>query len=173
MDQIQPSTLEDTIQICFSLTGNLNRLEANQWLPCSQSQLFDFFSDAFQLQELTPPWLHFEVLTPKPICITSGTLIDYKLRIKGLPVRWQSQINIWEPPCKFVDEQLRGPYRYWRHEHILEPVAGGTLCRDLIDFKAPCDRLTRLLVRSDLTKIFQFRQRRLHELFPSLHSESK
>lgn len=173
MNQTTLPGIEDKIHVHLSSAGKLNRLEAAQWLPCTQLEMFEFFSDAFQLENLTPSWLHFEVLTPRPIIINAGTLIDYKLCIKGVPLRWQSRIAVWEPPYRFVDEQIRGPYRFWRHEHLLEPVAEGTLCKDIVDFKAPCDRLASLLVRADLIKIFGFRQRRLRELFAGTQSAAE
>lgn len=108
-----------------SPAGHGFRLEAVQFLPRPRAEVFQFFSDAFQLETLTPGWLHFSVLTPAPICISAGTLIDYRLRLHGLPVRWQSRISVWEPPLRFVDEQTRGPYRRWHHEHAFEAVDGG------------------------------------------------
>jgi ligand-binding SRPBCC domain-containing protein len=157
----------DLIQFIPSQTGTGMRLEAVQFLPARRPRVFDFFSDAFQLETLTPPWLHFSVLTPAPIPIAAGTLIDYRLRLHGVPIRWQSRICLWEPPFRFVDEQTRGPYRRWYHEHVFEDVPGGTICRDIVDYAVPGGWLMdRLLVRTDIARIFRFRMLKLKELFP-------
>jgi ligand-binding SRPBCC domain-containing protein len=137
-----------------------------QFLAERRERVFELFSDAFQLESLTPPWLQFAVLTPRPIHIREGTRIDYRMRLHGVPLRWQSRIVVWEPPLRFVDEQIRGPYRRWRHEHGFEEVGGGTLCRDLVNYAVPGGRLVeRLFVRNNLLKIFEFRQRRLEQVF--------
>ena len=96
-------------------------------LPRPIDEVFPFFADAHNLETLTPPWLKFHVLTPKPIAMAVGTKIDYKLRIRGLPLRWRSEITAWEPPFRFQDEQLRGPYRQWIHEHTFQEADGMTL----------------------------------------------
>jgi ligand-binding SRPBCC domain-containing protein len=140
-------------------------LIAEQFLPQSREQVFAFFSDAFQLEALTPPWLNFAVLTPAPIRLGQGSLIDYRLRLHGIPLRWQSQIAVWEPPVRFVDVQTRGPYRRWRHEHSFLESGGGTLCRDVVHYAVYGGRLVeRLLVRPDLVRIFGYRRARLQEL---------
>jgi ligand-binding SRPBCC domain-containing protein len=144
------------------------RLQAEQFLPQPRESLFEFFSDAFQLETITPPSLRFSVRTPAPIRIEAGTLIDYRLSLHGIPMRWRSRISLWEPPYRFVDEQLRGPYRHWHHLHEFEEADGGTLCRDIVDYRVPGGRLIEsLLVRPDLRKIFTFRQKKLAELFTS------
>ena len=159
---------QDTIRIGPAPTGHGFRLEAIQLLSQPRDVVFEFFSDAFQLETLTPPWLNFCVLTPAPIRIAAGTLIDYRLRLHGVPIRWQSRICVWEPPFRFVDEQTRGPYRRWHHEHTFEPVDGGTLCRDIVDYAVPGGRLIdAIFIRHDLRKIFLFRLRRLAELLAS------
>jgi len=146
-------------------SGRGFRLIATQFAAQPREQVFEFFSDAWQLEAITPPWLHFEVLTPAPIVISQGTLIDYRLRLRGIPLRWQSRISIWEPPHRFVDEQMRGPYRRWHHEHIFEEQAGGTLCRDVVDYEVPGGALINwLVVERDIRKIFAFRQNKLKEL---------
>jgi ligand-binding SRPBCC domain-containing protein len=127
--------------------------------------VFDFFSDAFNLELLTPPWLQFRVITPAPIAMQQGTVIDYRLRLRGIPVRWESQVTVWEPPYRFVDEQLRGPYRRWVHHHTFVESDGGTLARDHVDYAVPGGVLVRkLLVERDLRKIFQYRQQKLREV---------
>lgn len=149
-------------------TGGGFRLECAQLLPQPRERVFDFFSDAFQLEAITPPWLQFAVLTLPPIRIAAGTLIDYRLRLHGFPIRWQSRISVWEPPVRFVDEQLRGPYQQWHHEHIFEDVVSGTLCRDVVHYQVPGGwPIEALFVRPSLRKIFRFRQHKLAELLPA------
>jgi ligand-binding SRPBCC domain-containing protein len=152
--------------------GKGYQLRTQQILPYSQEEVFAFFADAFQLETLTPPILHFSVLTPSPIDVKAGTLIDYKLRLHGIPIRWRSRISVWEPPTRFVDEQIRGSYQRWYHEHTFEPVDGGTLCRDVVDYAVPGGSLVhRFFVRPDLLKIFTYRQKKMDELFPCLGTE--
>src|SRR5437660_4897369 len=129
-------------------------LHAELWLPRRRDEVFRFFSDAHNLQAITPAWLKFEVLASKPIEMKVGARIDYKLRVHGLPFRWQSEITKWEPPQVFVDEQRRGPYRQWIHEHGFEERDGGTLCTDNVRYAAPGGRLIeRLFVRRDVERI--------------------
>lgn len=145
----------------------MNRVfETELWLPRPRAQVFEFFSDAGNLERITPDWLSFSILTPQPIPMRKGAMIDYRLRIRGIPVRWTTEITAWEPPVRFVDEQRRGPYRVWIHEHTFEERDGGTLARDRVQYSAPGGWLVeRLVVRSDVERIFRFRQERLLELF--------
>jgi ligand-binding SRPBCC domain-containing protein len=151
---------------------NVSRLETELWLPQPRSKVFPFFADAHNLEILTPPWLHFEVLSPGPLEMKVGLRIDYRLKIHGIPVRWQSEISAWDPPYHFVDEQRRGPYNLWHHEHRFEEKDGGTLCRDVIQYRAPGGPFRPLIeqffVRPDVEKIFSFRTRKMLELFPAL-----
>ena len=163
------------IEINPAPDGRGSCLTASQWLPQPRDKVFAFFSDATQLETITPPSLSFSVLSPLPIAMQPGTLIDYRLRLRGIPLRWQSRIEVWEPPLRFVDVQVRGPYRRWHHEHIFEEFQGGTVCRDVVDYAVPGGWLVdRLLVRRDLLKIFAFRQQTLARLFaaPELPSSS-
>jgi ligand-binding SRPBCC domain-containing protein len=154
------------IQFEASPSGRGTRLQAAVFLPENRESVFAFFSDAFHLEQLTPSWLHFRILSAQPVQIRQGTLIDYRLRLRGVPMRWQSRIDVWEPPQRFVDVQTRGPYRHWRHEHRFEAAPGGIICRDIVDFQAPGGWLIeRLFVRPDVSRIFNFRQRRLQQLF--------
>jgi ligand-binding SRPBCC domain-containing protein len=149
-----------------SLDGAGHRLESVQFLAERRERVFEFFSDAFQLETLTPPWLRFSVRTPSPIHLQRGTRIDYRLWLHGVPIRWQSRMEVWEPPVRFVDVQTRGPYRRWRHEHVFQEVAGGTICRDVVDYAVPGGWLVdRFFVRGDVRRIFEFRQRKLEEIF--------
>ncbi len=135
-------------------------------LPSPREDVFSFFAEGHNLELLTPAWLHFEVLTPSPIVMGEGTLIDYRLRIRGIPVRWQSQITVWEPPYRFVDVQRRGPYRTWVHEHRFVVRGEFTCALDQVDYDhAGGAMVNRLLVAPDLRRIFDFRHRKLKALF--------
>lgn len=136
------------------------------WLPKPPEEVFPFFASALNLQELTPPWLDFRVLTPPPITMRAGLDLDYGLRLRGMPLRWGSRITVWEPPHRFVDEQRHGPYRFWQHEHLFTPRDGGTLAADYVRYAVWFDALVhRWLVRPDLERIFAYRQQKLRERF--------
>jgi ligand-binding SRPBCC domain-containing protein len=138
------------------------------WLPVTPESLFLFFTDAANLDAITPPWLHFEILTPLPITMREGALIDYRLRLRGIPLRWRTRINLWRPPQLFVDEQIRGPYRKWVHEHVFEPKDGGTSVRDKVRYAVSLDFVVnQWLVRPDIERIFQFRAEALKRRFRS------
>lgn len=143
-------------------------LEVEQWLPLPREEVFGFFADAGNLDAITPPWLHFRIETPLPIVMGEGTLIDYRLKLHGLPIRWRTAITWWQPPFAFVDEQLRGPYRKWVHRHEFQERDGGTLMRDRVDYAVPGWILEpvvhRLCVGPDLQAIFAYRQQRIREL---------
>jgi ligand-binding SRPBCC domain-containing protein len=142
------------------------RFEADLWLPRPVDQVFSFFADARNLETITPPWLKFEVLTPEPIVLRPGALIDYRIRVHGLPIRWRTEITEWNPPHHFVDVQLRGPYKLWHHTHTFEESDGGTFCVDRVRYYPRGGALmNRLFVRRDIGKIFEFRRRRLLEFF--------
>lgn len=141
------------------------RLTCQLVVPRARDEVFLFFADALNLEALTPPWLRFRVETAPPIIMTRGARIDYRLRIHGVPLRWTSAIDAWEPPQGFSDRQVRGPYRRWIHEHTFEPAGGGTLVGDRVDFAARGGRLVGRLVARDLKKIFDYRRARLVELF--------
>lgn len=139
---------------------------AELWLPRPRAEVFAFFANAHNLEILTPPWLNFEVLTPGPISMRPGTLIDYRIRIHGIPVRWRTEITGWQPPYQFVDEQLRGPYKLWHHTHVFEERAGGTLCTDRVRYSPRGGALMNwLFVRRDVERIFDYRRQRLVEQF--------
>ena len=144
----------------------LRTFDSEIWLPKPLAEVFAFFSDARNLQTLTPAWLDFSVLTPAPILMRPGTIIDYRLRLHGFPIRWQSEITAWEPPRRFVDEQRRGPYKCWIHEHRFEAREGRTLVTDSVRYAAPGGWLADwLFVRRDVERIFQFRREKLLALF--------
>ncbi len=145
-------------------------LQREQRLGLPPERVFPFFADASNLEAITPPLLRFRVVTPAPIEMREGTFIQYALRLRGLPIRWDTLIQSWEPPHRFVDVQVRGPYRLWHHTHELEPLDGGaaTLMRDTVryslGFGALGEVAHRLLVRRDLDAIFDFRERRVPAL---------
>jgi ligand-binding SRPBCC domain-containing protein len=144
----------------------VREFQSELWLPVPPEELFPFFADATNLNAITPPWLHFQIVTPPPILMREGTLIDNRLRVHGLPVRWRTRIRTWQPPRRFVDEQIRGPYRLWIHEHTFEPRDGGTLARDHVRYAVPFDCMVhRLFVRRDIETIFQFRADALRKRF--------
>ena len=136
-------------------------------LPRPRAEVFPFFAEARNLEKITPPWLRFEVLTPDPIAMRPGALIDYTIRVRGVPIRWRTEIAGWEPPLRFIDTQVRGPYRLWHHTHTFEERGGSTLCRDEVRYWPLGGALADwLFVRRDVTAIFAYRKKRLRELFP-------
>ena len=139
--------------------------EAEQWLSLPPDQVFVFYADAFKLEQITPPFLQFRVLTPPPIEMQVGTVIDYRLKLHGIPLRWQSEITTWEPPYRFVDEQRKGLYRLWRHEHTFVDSDGGTLAIDRVEYAALGGVVVKkMLVEPDLKRIFDYRKLKLQEL---------
>ena len=155
-------------QITVKRVRNGFRLESELWLPRPRAEVFPFFANAFNLQTLTPPFLNFRVVTPSPIEMRVGLRIDYRLRLHGLPLRWQSEITVWEPPHRFVDEQRRGPYRRRVHEHRFEGRQDGTQVSDSVHYAVYGGRLIeRLFVRHDVQNIFAYRHQRLLEIFAS------
>lgn len=126
---------------------------------------FAFYADALNLEAITPPWLRFHVRTPEPIAMRPGARIEYRLRLHGVPVRWETEITAWEPGRRFVDTQVRGPYRVWVHEHTFEPRGGATLIRDRVRYRLPLGPLGALahlaFVRRDLERIFDFRNQEI------------
>jgi len=137
-------------------------LRREQRLPGPPEEVFAFFADAFNLERITPPWLSFRISTPGPIAMGPGTLIEYRLRLHRIPIRWLTRIEEWEPGRRFVDVQVRGPYRSWHHTHEFEPgAAGGTVVRDTVRYELPLGPLGeaahRLFVARDLGAIFDYR----------------
>jgi len=138
-------------------------LRREQVLPASPEEVFPFFADAHNLEAITPPWLGFRVLTPRPVEMRPGALIEYRLRLRGIPLAWLTRIAEWVPGVRFADEQLSGPYRLWHHTHEFEPAgAGGTLMRDTVRYALPGWPLGEvahaLVVRRDLEAIFDHRR---------------
>jgi ligand-binding SRPBCC domain-containing protein len=141
-------------------------LETRLSLPRSRESAFPFFADAGNLESITPPWLHFEMLTLLPIQMHAGTLIEYRLRLHGIGMRWLTEITLWEPPYRFVDEQRRGPYRKWVHEHTFTETHNGCEMCDFVHYATPGGWLAdRLFVRRNVRRIFEYRAKKLLELF--------
>ena len=142
------------------------RLDSSQFIPADQDEVFSFFSDASNLERITPDSVRFEIVTPTPIEMAEGTIIDYRLKIRGIPLSWKTEITVWNPPHRFVDEQVKGPYRQWIHEHRFKEVEGGTLVEDTVRYRVPGGRLVHtLFVRRDVRSIFEHRHQRLEEIF--------
>ena len=141
------------------------RLETRLWLPAPLNPVFAFFADPANLERITPSFLHFRLLTPG-VEMKRGATVDYRLRLHGIPFRWQSEITAWDPGARFRDEQRRGPYRYWRHSHLFREEDNGTVVEDGVDYDVPGgDAVHQWLVGPDLIRIFTYRQERLREIF--------
>ena len=142
--------------------------ESSIWLPRPLDEVFAFFSDASNLEVITPPWLSFSVVTPAPIEMRPGTLIDYRLRFRGFPLRWRSEITAWDPPHRFAAAPVKGPYRQWIHEHTFAEKDGGTLAGDRVEYAVGGGALANaLVVRRDVERIFDYRRQTLTAMFGS------
>lgn len=142
-------------------------LNAETFIPRPRAEVFDFFAAAENLERITPPELGFQIRTPLPIRMRAGALIEYRLRLFGIPFRWRTRIAHWEPGTCFVDEQLEGPYAAWVHTHRFQDAADGTLVTDEVRYRLPffpVGEAAYPLVRSQLKRIFAYRARRLGEL---------
>jgi ligand-binding SRPBCC domain-containing protein len=142
----------------------LKTLKAETVVPASRDATFAFFSDARNLERLTPPWINFRIRTPLPILMQEGTIIDYHIALYGMPVPWRTRIDVWEAGARFVDRQVAGPYVWWRHEHRFEAVAAGTRVVDEVEYLPRVAPLSSWLVARDVARIFAFRQRSLGPL---------
>lgn len=140
-----------------------------QRLPVGRREVFPFFADAANLERLTPPFLRFRIVTPPPIAMRPGTLIDYRIRLFGIPMTWRTVIESFDAGERFVDVQLRGPYKIWRHTHTFADVPGGTEVRDHVEYQLPLGPLGSLvhalMVRRTLERIFDHRQKVMSEIF--------
>ena len=146
-----------------------HRLEREQLIPRSRSETFAFFTDARNLERLTPKSLNFKIRSALPIDMHSGTLIDYQIALFGIPFRWCTLIEEFEPELRFVDLQLKGPYQYWRHLHEFLEVRGGTIVHDCVDYELPVGPLGEvvhsLFVQRQLINIFAFRRQAMVQIF--------
>jgi len=150
----------------------LRRIERSQHVPLPLEDAFAFFADAYNLEALTPPWLHFRILTPRPIRIQEGATIEYVLTTRRLPVRWRTEIIEWRPGRRFVDRQVEGPFRFWEHTHTFDEHQGGTLIGDTVLYRMPYGVLGaiahRLLVARDLERVFDYRRDAVDRLLGTL-----
>jgi ligand-binding SRPBCC domain-containing protein len=142
---------------------HIHLLERRQRIELPAERVFEFFSRAQNLQTLTPPWMGFEVITPEPIEMRPGALIDYRLKVHGVPMRWRTRIEEWEPPVRFVDVQLRGPYARWEHTHTFEPDGDhAVVIGDRVRYVLPLGPLGEIahvaLVKRDIKRIFDYRE---------------
>lgn len=144
-------------------------LERNQIIKHPRQEVFDFFADAKNLERITPPELNFHIVTPEPIEIKKGTLIDYTLRLRGIPITWKTKITQWNPPHDFVDSALKSPYKQWIHLHTFEEGENGeTIMKDLVRYRLPFEPLGNLAhfyVKKELTYIFDYRYKVIEEIF--------
>lgn len=142
----------------------LRSLHAETLVSTDHDRTFAFFSDAGNLERLTPPWLNFRIRTPRPIEMREGAIIDYEIVLYGIPLPWRTRIDVWEPGVRFVDRQVAGPYLWWRHEHRFERTPTGTLVTDDVSFRPRAALLSAWMVARDVNRIFAFRQRSLASL---------
>jgi ligand-binding SRPBCC domain-containing protein len=137
-------------------------LERSQHVPVGVDEAFAFYGDADNIELITPSWLRFRILDPRPDALSAGARLEYSLVLHRFPIRWMTEIRIWEPPHHFVDFQVRGPYRTWEHTHTFDPVEGGTLIADRVRYEIPYGPLGALahvaFVRRDLRRIFDYRR---------------
>ncbi len=144
-------------------------LERSQFVPRPLDEVFAFFADAGNLETLTPKFLQFKILTPRPIAMAAGTEIDYRIKLFGIPMKWKTLIETFEAPRRFTDTQLRGPYLRWHHTHEYFAVEAGTLLTDRVEYQLPFGLLGRmvhpLFVRRSLEQIFDFRFLAIERIF--------
>jgi ligand-binding SRPBCC domain-containing protein len=154
----------------------IHRLEREQWIEAPLEHVFGFFSDAANLETITPAWLGIRILSPLPIAMRPDARIVYRIRLAGVPLRWRTRITVWEPMQRFVDEQERGPYALWEHTHRFAARDGGVWMSDLVRYALPLGPLGALAhataVRAALAAIFDYRFARIRDLFPGAMAPS-
>jgi ligand-binding SRPBCC domain-containing protein len=154
--------------------GVIYTLIREQWIPCPQEQVFEFFADPRNLEAITPSWLNFQIATPTPIEMDQGREIDYMISWGFFRMRWKTVITHWSPPHFFVDVQRSGPYRFWEHTHTFREESGGTRMFDTVRFEMPFGLLGRiahnLKVRKDLERIFDYRAEQISARFSHCQS---
>jgi ligand-binding SRPBCC domain-containing protein len=162
------SNLHDEIILDILFAERVHHLVREQLVKGELGEVFGFFAEARNLELITPPWLGFSLTAADRVEMRPGALIDYRLHLHGVPVRWTSRIAVWEPGRAFVDEQTQGPYRLWHHTHSFERRGEGTLVRDHVRYALPLgpwgELAHRLFVQRDLARIFDFRRAAVHRL---------
>jgi ligand-binding SRPBCC domain-containing protein len=152
----------------FDSYPRIHHLHREQLVPRPLDEVFGFFARAGNLERITPPWLAFALVTPEPVDMRTGTLIEYRLHLHRLPLRWISRIERWDPGRAFEDVQVKGPYRLWHHRHEFRAAGGGTLVQDHVRYALPLGPLGELVhgafVERDLARIFAFRYAAVKEL---------
>jgi ligand-binding SRPBCC domain-containing protein len=150
-------------------------LDRSLFIPNPRAKLFAFFADAANLERITPAFLHFHILTPSPIAMHAGTLIDYQLRLFGIPFHWRTKIETFDPPTSFTDIQLTGPYRRWHHRHEFLELPGGTEMRDHVEYDLPLGPIgaiaRTLFVRRAVDQIFDHRNATITRIFTRSESQ--
>lgn len=144
-------------------------LERTQIIKRPRAEVFEFFADAGNLERITPPELNFEIISPQPIDIKKGALIDYRLKLRGIPITWKTKITQWNPPHDFVDTALQSPYKQWIHLHTFEENGSGeTIMRDRVRYRLPLEPLGDLAhwyVKRELRYIFDYRRKIIEEIY--------
>lgn len=134
-----------------------------QFVPAHIESVFAFFAEAHNLERLTPDFLNFRIVKMSTDQIQKGSLIDYKLKVHGVPIGWRTHIDSWSPPHTFSDTQTKGPYKLWHHTHRFKQVKGGTLMIDEVRYKLPLRVLGTLVagsfVEKDIQTIFDYRRK--------------
>jgi len=145
------------------------KIKTEQFIKCSLAEVFDFFSRPENLSEITPPEINFRILTPLPLEMKQGTVIDYMIKLFKIPVHWRTLITTYEPPHRFVDEQIKGPYTLWHHTHIFKEVSGGVEIHDSVSYSIPFGLLGKLLhilwIKRGLVRIFEHRKNVIDQIF--------
>lgn len=144
-------------------------LKRTQLIHRPLAEVFPFFESPENLSKITPPWLNFIIRTPAPVDMKSGAFIEYTIRWLGLPIRWKTEIKDFDPPFRFVDEQIRGPYTLWHHTHVFNSVNGSTEMTDLVKYRLPFGPIGRIVhalwIRRQLQEIFDYRYNAIEKIF--------
>ena len=148
-----------------SAPEQLTRLYREAVVQAPLDEAFGFFADAANLERLTPSWLRFSIRSPTPIAMREGVEIEYRIHLYGIPIRWVTTIDVWEPGRRFVDRQITGPYLWWRHEHRFEAIGNTTRVVDDVHYRPRVAWLTSRLVTRDVERIFDYRQAELQRIF--------